>query len=121
MSRIVRREDGRVAGVGGCDYASARQEGGDGGTRSAARPHPICAVGRGAGTEYEAKRVRVINGAVPAIGDGAAAHCNRRGRQAGGASARGHLAAFESRPTESAAPPRTLLCAGALSATHERE
>ena len=33
---------------------------------------------------------------------------NRRGRQAGGASARGHLAAVESRPTESAAPPSDL-------------
>ena len=60
-------------------------------------------------TEYQAKRVRVINGASPRSWTAPPRSCNRRGRQAGGASARGHLAAFESRPTESAAPPSDLI------------
>jgi hypothetical protein len=67
---IIRREDGRVAGVGGCDYASSRQEGGDGGARSAARI--LFAMWRDE-TEYQAKRVRVISGTAPAIVDRTAA------------------------------------------------
>jgi hypothetical protein len=45
----------------------------------------------------------------PAVGD----VCDQRGRQAGGVSARGNLAAGESRPTESATPPFGPYCAPA--------
>jgi hypothetical protein len=38
---------------------------------------------------------------APVVGE----ECDQRGRQAGGVSARGNVAASESRPTESAAPP----------------
>ena len=109
--RMSRSSDAKTAGLRAWaqrDYAPARQEGGDGGARSAARPHPVCDVAR---RDRVSGETRSSDQSAPHRRSWTARprpSGNRRGRQAGGASARGHLAAVESRPTESAAPPSDL-------------
>ena len=94
-----------LLGAGHC--AATWQEGGRRRARAASRPHALCHVAgpnglsTGADPPAAGSRCDTTNGRRRHRGVGVI----QRGRQAGGASARGELAARESRPIEGAAPP----------------